>query len=441
MNKIKSYLKDEYWRNIFLNYIFKIAALLLGLITVNVNIGYLGNTLYGLWVTIASVISWMSSGDFGIANGLRNELAKAFAEKDNEKQQKLIATAFFTLSKIAVILFAVIIILCEIFFKTGILQAEVRIPMYITALFFCLNLCIGICQSVAYSYQKSFLTSMVSCSMTLLSIVLVVIVTVLGVKADLTIFAILHGFATLIPNIILIFILKRYNVNFFRIIKSSNNKPELKKSILNVGLQFFGLQLCSVVLYSTDSLLINYLIDSEMVTKYSIITKVYDSGNMLFSILLIALWSAVTVHITQKDFSWVTKKIKELLLIWSGFAVGVVLVSLLFNQIVTIWLGDKAFYYEPSLVTLFGLYCVITAFSAIFVNVLNGAGVIKLQLIIAILGAVLNIPLSVIFAKYCGMGIFGVKLATFIAALMIAVAMPIQVVLYLKNAKNLNKES
>lgn len=432
MNKIRVYLKDEYWRNIFLNYVFKIAALLLGLITINVNIGYLGNTLYGLWVTIASVISWMSSGDFGIANGLRNELAKAYAEKDKEKEKKLIATAFFTLSKISVFLFFVILILCEIFFRTGILQPEVRIPMYITGFFFCVNLCIGISQSIAYSYQKSSLTSFASCSMTLLSIVLVVIVTVLNVKANLTIFAILHGVATLIPNVILIFILKRHNVNFFRIIKRANNTPDLKKSILNVGLQFFGLQLCSVVLYSTDSLLINYLIDSEMVTKYSIITKIYDSGNMLFSILLIALWSAVTVHITQKDFSWVSKKVKELLLIWSGFSVGVILVSLLFNQIVTIWLGDKAFYYEPSLVVLFGVYCATTAFSAIFVNVLNGAGKIKLQLIIAVIGAISNIPLSIIFAKYCNMGIFGIKLATFIAALMTAIAMPIQVVLFLK---------
>ena len=121
MNKIKSYLKDEYWRNIILNYVFKITALLLGLITVNVNIGYLGNSLYGLWVTIASVISWMSSGDFGVANGLRNELAKAYAEKDKEKEKRLVATAFFTLGKISVFLFFVI--LGVPFFQTRFLPA------------------------------------------------------------------------------------------------------------------------------------------------------------------------------------------------------------------------------------------------------------------------------------------------------------------------------
>lgn len=432
MKFVKKYLKDEYWRNIILNYIFKIVTLLLGLITVNINIGYLGNTLYGLWVTIASIISWMSSGDFGIANGLRNELAKAYAEKNKEKEQQLIATAFFTLSKISVFLFFVILILCEIFFRTGILQSEVRIPMYITAIFFCINLCIGICQSVAYSYQKSYLTSMVSCLMTVLSIVLVVILTVLNVKADLTIFAIVHGVAVLFPNLFLILILRKRDIDLISAVKIKNNKIELRKSILNTGLQFFALQLCGIVLYATDSILINYLIDSDMVTKYSVISKVYDAGNSLFSILLIALWSAVTVHVAQKDFDWVIKKVKELVKIWNLFAIGVVVVSVLFNNIVTIWLGDKAFYYEPSLVVIFAAYCIMTAFSAIFLNVMNGVGIIKLQLIVAALGAVLNIPLSIIFAKYCGMGILGIKLGTLLSAMLTSVAMPIQAILYLK---------
>lgn len=430
--KIKKYLNDEYWRNIILNYVFKFAALFLGLFTVNINIGYLGNALYGLWVTIASIVSWMSSGDFGVANGLRNELAKAYAENDKEKEQKLVATAFFTLSKISVVLFVVILILSEIFFRTGVLQLELRVPMYITGFFFCVNLSVGICQSVAYSYQKSALTTLIPLLSTIFAIVVVVGLTIFNVEANLSIFAVVHGFASLIPNLLLVLILKKQGIDFLEIIKRKNNSPEHKKSILNVGLQFFGLQLCGVVLYSTDSLLINYLIDSEMVTKYSIITKIYDSGTMLFSILLIALWSAVTFHIAQKNFDWVIKKVRELVLIWLGFAVGVLIVSVFFNQIVSLWLGEKAFYYEPSLVILFGVYCAMTALSAIFCNVLNGVGEIKLQLILAIIGAVLNIPLSIFFAKYCDMGIFGIKLATFISAFISAIALPTQAIIYLK---------
>lgn len=79
------------------------------------------------------------------------------------------------------------------------------------------------------------------------------------------------------------------------------------------------------------------------------------------------------------------------------------------------------------MILLFGAYCSLTAFSAIYVNIINGLGIVKLQLVLALLEAVINIPLSIFFAKYCGMGILGVKFATFVCAVISAVAMPIQV--------------
>ena len=125
-------------------------------------------------------------------------------------------------------------------------------------------------------------------------------------------------------------------------------------------------------------------------------------------------------------------KIKELMLVWCVFAVGVVGVSLLFNPIVRIWLGEKAFCYEPSLVLLFGLYCVTTAFSSIFVNIMNGAGEVRLQLALSIFGAIINIPLSVFLARTLGWGIFGVKFATYISAVVTAIGMPIQAIRYIQ---------
>lgn len=304
--------------------------------------------------------------------------------------------------------------------------------MHITSIFFCINLCLGVSQSIAFSYQKSWLASMVACFISGLSIAIVFLLTFFDVQANLSVFAVVNGISTMIPNLVLIFILKREGVEFFDRHTSKNYDSNLRKSIMNMGMQFFGLQLCSVILYSTDNIIINYLLDSEMVTKYSVITKIFDTGSNLFSILLVTLWSAVTLHIAQNDYKWIRLKLKELLKFWVLFAVGVVTVAILFNYIVTIWLGEDAFYYEPSLIILFALYCLTTTFSAIFVNILNGAGIIRLQLAIAVIGAVLNIPLSVLFARSLEMGIFGIKLATYISAIMVAIAMPIQAMTFLK---------
>lgn len=416
-------LSNEYNKNIILNYIFRLLTIISGLISTRLILGYLGATLYGLWVTITSVISWMNSGDLGIGNGLRNELAKAYGEGDIKKQRKLISSAFVTMIKIASILFVIIVLFSEVFFRIDILTDKVRIAMYITSVFFCINLVLGVSQSVALSYQKSWLTSLTTCEIQVLIIIGIIAIDNIGLEANLKLYAIVNGICTTIPNIVLILILRHDNINLFTI-KGFSVDSKIVKTIMNTGIQFFGIQICNVILYSTDNLIINKLFDGDMVTKYEIITKIYNTGTSLFSILLIALWSGVTYHIAQMDIKWVKEKIKELTYFWIIFSLGVLIISLFFNSIVKIWLGKNAIHYEWTIVTLFAIYCSMTAFSAIYVNVLNGLGEIKLQLIIAINSAIINIPLSVYFAS--GLGILGVKLATFISAAIVAIAMPIQ---------------
>ena len=432
---IKAFFSDEYGRNVLLNYVFKVTSILLGLINTRLVLSYLGNNLYGLWVTVTSVITWMNSGDLGIGNGLRNGIAKAYGENDGETQSKLIETAFSSLFKLAFILFAVLLLISETLFQTNILPLGARSAMYITAIFFCCNLVLNISQSIALGYQKSWLSTLTLCEIQLFSIIFVLLLSEFGIDADLNIFAIVHGIGTTVPNLVLIAILSIKGIKIINRINLKEDKTT-KKTIMTLGMRFFGIQLCAVVLYSTDSLIINKLISSEMVTKYAMITKVYDTGTSLFSILLISLWSAVTYHLAQNDIEWIKNKIKQLLLLWGLFSCGVVAVSIFFNYIIRMWLGQQAIYYEWHLICLFGAYCSMTAFSAIFVNVLNGMGEIRLQLILAVIAAFINIPLSVFLAKNCGMGIFGVKMATFTSATITAIAMPLQTIIELKKRIN-----
>lgn len=425
---------DDYQKNTILNYIVKICGVIISLLSTRVTINYLGNTLYGLWVTIASIVSWMSSGDFGVGNGLRNKYAEAYAEGDQERQKALIATGVTTLTGISLFLLLVGAAICEVLIGSRIIQPEVRIPMYVTVVFFCLNLVLSISKTVSYGQQKSWYVTMTSTGMTFSSLVVVEILKVLGVPANLTLFSIAHGVCSIIPNAILVWILKKEGTDILHSGILRNSNKELRKDIINIGMSFFGIQICSIILYSTDNVIINYLFNSEAVSKYSVITNFYDMGQNMFSIMLIALWSAVTYQAAKNNIDWIRKKVKSLMSIWSIYVCGVIAVSLVFNKIVRLWIGQNAEYYEPALVALFAIYGITVSFSAIFVNVVNGLNKIKLQLVIAGIGAVLNIPLSVFFARYLGMGIFGVKLATFLAAILTAIAIPIQV-WYLLNRK------
>ena len=92
-------LSKEVHRNNNLNIVFRIGSIALSILFTRYNIAYLGATIYGLWLTIASVSSWANLGNLGIAEGLRNELVKAIAQEDADKQRNLIWTAVSMLTK------------------------------------------------------------------------------------------------------------------------------------------------------------------------------------------------------------------------------------------------------------------------------------------------------------------------------------------------------
>ncbi|MBR4765402.1 MAG: hypothetical protein IK085_01420, partial [Clostridia bacterium] len=105
--------KISYSKNVYLNYIFKVFGAILSFIATRYILRFLGNNLYGLWITISSVVSWLGSGDLGIGNGLRNALAKAYGESDETKQNALISSAVNLLSKVSAILFFLMVVLSE----------------------------------------------------------------------------------------------------------------------------------------------------------------------------------------------------------------------------------------------------------------------------------------------------------------------------------------
>ena len=85
--------------------IFKIINILCSFIIIPLTIDYVSPSIYGIWLTLYSIISWFSIFDVGLGNGLRNKLSEALAFNDYDKSKKLISTTYVIISKIALILF------------------------------------------------------------------------------------------------------------------------------------------------------------------------------------------------------------------------------------------------------------------------------------------------------------------------------------------------
>ncbi|HMH01775.1 MAG TPA: hypothetical protein VK555_10200, partial [Terriglobales bacterium] len=79
----------------------RVLAIGVSVVSVPLTIGYLGGERYGAWVTIASVVTFLSITDFGLASSLTNALGNAQAEDAHARGQRLVSSALVMLSLIA----------------------------------------------------------------------------------------------------------------------------------------------------------------------------------------------------------------------------------------------------------------------------------------------------------------------------------------------------
>ena len=64
-------------KNILFSAVLKVIGLATSLMIVPVTLNYLNNEVYGIWLTMSSVLYWFAYFDIGLGNGMRNYLTEA----------------------------------------------------------------------------------------------------------------------------------------------------------------------------------------------------------------------------------------------------------------------------------------------------------------------------------------------------------------------------
>ena len=98
----------ELKKNIVYSLGIKIVSLAVGILYTPTVLAYVDKSLLGLVMTIVSVMNWLYFSDIGLGNGLKNKFTIAWADRDTEKGKRLVSTAYFSLSAILVIVFAIL---------------------------------------------------------------------------------------------------------------------------------------------------------------------------------------------------------------------------------------------------------------------------------------------------------------------------------------------
>lgn len=408
--------------------ILKGLSILIDILLVPLTIGYVNEATYGIWLTLSTMVGWMSFFDIGINNGLKNRLAEAIAKQDYDLGKKYVSTTYSILSMIFIPIAIVAPILSFFVNWNTLLNLEksdvegLQIVIIIIIVYFCLNFILSTINRVLAADMRtadSAARSLIG-KLAILSIIFILTKTTQGNLINLCLAL------TIAPLVILILFNFTLFKGRYKAISPSIKSVDmsLAKDLMKLGVQFFVIQIAAVIQYQlTNFIIIRYFGPAD-VTAVNIAHKYFAVGYMVWGILLSPMWPATTDAVTRGDISWVRNSVKKFLKIYTGFT-GVFILMLLASQsIYHLWVGDKVnISFEISLWTM--IFDLVFMFGNIFVTVLNGAGILRVQSIASLISPIVFLLTCFISIK-AGIGVFCVLMASTIANFNGFILAPIQ---------------
>lgn len=415
-------------KHILALFVVKGLTIVISFAMVPVTLNYVQKEQYGIWLALASFIEWFSFFDVGLGNGLRNKLAESWARDEVEEGRIYVSTAYTLLT----IIFGAILVLfylvnpfldwTEILNTAGTSKEELTAVMVFTFSFFCIRFVLKLIFSVFYADQRPSLQGVINLIRKALILVIIIILTN-TTEGSLFNLAFTFGFMAVL-------VLAIVNIYFFnkdyKAVRPSFKlfRKAYVKDLLNLGVKFFVIGISVLVIFSTDNIIIIQLFGPEEVPAYNIAYKYFGLITIGFGIICTPFWSAFTEAYTKNDIKWIKNIVNKLVKAWFAFlALGVFL--LLFSDIFFhLWVPEIEIPFHLSVFML--IYVVFQTWGSIYIKFLNGVNKVNLQLIAGIVGAIINIPLSIFLAKTCGLGTAGVILASTVSVFYGPIIAPIQ---------------
>ena len=415
--------------NIIYMIVLKGGSILAGLLIIPITLNFVNSETYGIWLTLSSIVAWISFFDIGINNGLKNRLAEALANNDFFLGRKYVSTTYAGLCLVFIPLMIILwfasawIDWCQLLKITSLGNDELVSAVRVIIVYFCVNFVTSTINVVAFADQKPALTSLISFVQQVLTLISVWALTKV---TDGNLLKLCFGLciSPLVVSILanVVFYRKRYKAISPRInCVDFNVIPDL----LKLGVLFFTIQIAGVIQIQMVNFLIIREFGADDVTSYNIAFRYYSILTMLWGIAITPLWASVTDAITKNEWQWVkltlSRYLKLLLLFVFLGIIMLVVAPFAYN----IWVGDSV---SISYSVSFWLFVstIVTMYANLYVYILNGAAILKLQTIACVLSPI--VFLSVYFGLvHMGMGVESIIIASIVANYNGLIIAPIQV--------------
>jgi O-antigen/teichoic acid export membrane protein len=384
-------------KNILASFLIKGCSALIVLLMVPATLHCLGEYKNGIWLTISSMLLWIDNMDIGLGNGLRNKVAEYMAHGEHERTRSLISSTFAMLTCIIIPILLVLLLLIAVgdpytvFNATPSKVAHLDQVLMVTVTLVCTSFIFKLIGNFYMGMQLPAISNLLIALGQTLALIGTYIVLYSG-SHSLMLIAIVNTVSPLLVYLL------AYPYTF--IYKYPHLRPSFRlidfkeaKAVINVGVQFFIMQISGVILFMTSNLLISNLFSPEMVTPYQIAYRYFSIMLVIFTVVCMPFWNATTDAYQRNDIEWIHNATRKLRLMTIGFFICLVVMVLISNTIYAIWI-DRQTIIDIKMSIVMAIYIFILIYSMRYSYFINGIGKLRLQLIFTTTAAVLFIPLA-----------------------------------------------
>lgn len=414
--KMKNSRTSNVVKNMWVGTFFQILSLVLGFVSRTLFIKILGEEYLGLNSLFTNILTILSFAELGIGNAIIFSMYKPLADNDTKKLKKLIKFYKKAYSTIGTIIIIVGLLILP--FIPSIINdvPDIKESIYYIYILFLIDTSISYFfsyrTSIISADQKNYIVVMYTYLFKICQTILQLII--LYITKEYLLYLFLQVINTFLTNLFLARKSKKMYPFLNKVDGKELDKKEKDKIFGNVKALFIY-KLGSVVLNGTDSIIISKYLGLAVLGLYSNYYLLVSAITQILSQLFNAFTSSVG-NLIVKENKEKSKEVFNQLYYFTVVVYCVVCICLylLFNDFVTLWLGENY---------LLSNFVVFTIVAHLYVNGVqfagftfrNASGNFRQFKYAPVFSSILNIFLSILLAKYLGLG--GVFLATIVSRL------------------------
>lgn len=386
--------------------ILRVAGIFLSLIIIPLTINYVDPVRYGIWMTISSIVVWISYFDLGLANGFRNRFTESLAKNDTHLARQYVSTTYFLISAMmlgAIIIFSIINYFLNWSTILGVSQqynSELHKVFFTLCCVLGFSLIVNVFSKLILADQRPAINSLIVFIGQLFSLLSIVI---LKRFTQGSLFYLALFFSSMPPLVVFL-----CSVFSFFFTKYKHYRPsiahinlKLSKNILGIGIKFFLIQIFLLAIIQLINIVLSRTISPLSVTQYTVSYKYFSVLLMVATICISPFWSAFTDAYSKNDYNWMRHTLKHIDKFVGIFILIIAIMTLISPFVYKIWLHGEvsiAFYISISV----AVFAFFQSAGYVYMTLINGIGKVWIQVCIFSFFAIIAYPSMTFLCRHFG---------------------------------------